>query len=74
MSFKEMSTDCQIFVLMQQCMDEGVGLCTRHILHRTDHMKNGKQHTVSAKIQQSVDISLKLKVTSTFWKKTNSQF
>ena len=36
-----MSTD---FVLMPQCVD-GVGLCTRHNLHDTDYMKNGKQHT-----------------------------
>ena len=36
-----MSTD---FVLMPQCVD-GVGLCTRHNVHRTDYMKNGKQHT-----------------------------
>ena len=29
---------------------------------------------LSTKIQQLVDISLKLTVKSTFWKKTNSQF
>ena len=29
----------------QQCVDEGVGLCTRHNLHCTYRMKNGKQHT-----------------------------
>ena len=39
-----MSTNCRIFVLSNG-VDEGVGLCTRHYLHRTDHMKNGKQHT-----------------------------
>ena len=32
-------------VYAQQCVDKGVGLYTRHNLHRTNHMKNGKQHT-----------------------------
>ena len=34
----------------QQCVDEGVGLCTRHNLHRTDHTKNGKQHTAYSQL------------------------
>ena len=25
----------------QQCIDDDVGLCIPHNLHRTDHMKNG---------------------------------
>ena len=34
----------------QQCVDEGVGLCSGHNLHRTDHMKNGKQHTAYSQL------------------------
>ena len=30
-------------ICAQQCVDEGVGLCTRHNLHRTDHIRNYKQ-------------------------------
>ena len=38
----------------QQCVDEGVGLCSRHNLHRPDHMKNGKQHTAYSQLTEIV--------------------
>ena len=37
-------------ICAQQCVAEGVGLCTRHNLHRTDHMKNGKQHIADSQL------------------------
>ena len=37
-------------ICAQQCVAEGVGLCTRHNLHRTDHMKNGKQHSADSQL------------------------
>ena len=30
-------------ICVQQCVDEGFGLCTRHNLHRADHMRNSIQ-------------------------------
>ena len=30
-------------ICARQGVDEGVGLCTQHNLHRMDHMRNGKQ-------------------------------
>jgi len=42
MRFMEMFADCWIFCV-QQHVEKGVELCSRHNLHRTDHMKNGTQ-------------------------------
>jgi len=38
--FMEMFAECRIFVFS---VEKGVELCSRHNLHRTDHMKNGTQ-------------------------------
>ena len=56
-------------ICTQQCVDEGVGLCTRNYLHRTNHTRNDKQP-----IADSVDISWKLTVAITSFCYSHSDF